>query len=382
MSAREKLGVAVIGCGRISRVGHLPYLADNKFARLVAGADLNEGNRESLCRKYGMTPHEDPIAMLDREKPSAVLICTPSWVHRELTLAAAERGIHVFCEKPMAVSSADCAAMLDACGKAGVNLQIGMAKRFDQGIAKAKRLTADGALGCVSSITTSFVNPPARLDSTLFQTVKKWASALGTDIEEKMGLWRMTDPRAGGGNLMEMGTHLLDIIMFICGETPVEHHGFINKKRPDMLWEDQGTIIAKFPSGLIGTVELNMSATADNLFGEKGVVYGDAGSLAFNLINGMWFGLPFYHHIPTLMVRYGAASPLLGAGAPVFVKTGRDVFMYKRQMDYFVDHALGRDTDYFGFGPDFATDGRDGLEVMKIIESVYAAARAGEAAAQ
>ncbi|MFH1538915.1 MAG: hypothetical protein ABIH66_08135, partial [bacterium] len=63
---------------------------------------------------------------------------------------------------------------------------------------------------------------------------------------------------------------------------------------------------------------------------------------------------------------------------PVPVKTGRKFFMHKRQVDYFVDTVLGRDTDYYGFGGDFATTGRDGLAVMKVIDRVYKTAKNGE----
>lgn len=378
MSKKEKVRIAIIGCGKIAQLGHLPYLAGNRSVELAAGVDINEKNRESISRKYNMRGYDSPEEMFARERPDAVFICTPSWVHKDLTLMAAGNGAHVFVEKPMAVNAKECTQMLKACEKAGLHLQVGMVKRFDQGIVKTKKIIESGKLGEVSSITTSFINPPARMDTPVYETAKKWANAIGIDLEERYGVWRMTDPRAGGGNLMEMGTHFLDMILYFAGEEPSDYYGFINKKRSDMIWEDQGTIVVKFPSGLIGTVELNMSVTADNLLGEKGTVYGEKGSVAFNLINGMWFGLPFFYYIPTFVTRYHFLSPMTGLGVPVPVKTGKKVFMHKRQIDYFVDTVLGRDTDYYGFGGDFATSGRDGLAVMKIIDRVYKTAKKEE----
>jgi predicted dehydrogenase len=373
--SKQKARIGIIGCGRIAREGHLPYLKENPGVELVAAMDVSDTCRGQICKSFGISGEfSDAEELLDRGGLDGVLICTPNWVHKDLTLMAAGRGVHVFCEKPMAVTAAECEEMVAACERAGVILMMGMAKRFDAGIAKAKTIMQSGGLGTVTQITTSCLNPPPpRLDSALFQNVKKWASALGVDIEQRMGLWRMTDPRTGGGQMLEMGTHLLDIIFFLTGEEPSGWSGFINKNRTDMIWEDQGTLLVKFPSGLIASAEMNMSVTADNIIGENGRVYGDKASLAFKHINGMWFGLPFYHYIPTLLFRYGALSAITRTAVPVHVPAGKKIYMYKRQMDYFVDKILGHDTDYFGFGPDFAADGRDGLNAVRVIEAAYAA---------
>ncbi len=379
--SKKKAKLGIIGCGRIAREGHLPYLRENSDVELVAAMDVNDKCRGDLCKTFGISGEYTSVdELFERSALDGVLICTPNWVHKEITLKAAQLGIHVFCEKPMAVSVPECEEMVAACDSAGVTLMIGMAKRFDQGIVKAKKMILDGKLGVVSQITTTCLNPPPpRLDSPLFETAKKWAGAVGIDIEQRMGLWRMTDPRTGGGQMMEMGTHLLDIMFFLAGELPSGWSGFINKNRSDMVWEDQGTLLVKFPSGMIGSAEMNMNTTADNIIGEKGRIYGDKASLAFNLINGMWFGLPFYHYIPTFLSLYGPLSMLTGATLPIPVQVGKKVYMYKRQMDYFVDKVLGRDTDYFGFGPDFAAMGRDGLAAMRVIEKAYADSGAASA---
>ncbi|MEW5944835.1 MAG: Gfo/Idh/MocA family oxidoreductase, partial [bacterium] len=267
---RRKARFGVIGCGRVARRVHMPYLSANPGAEIAAAYDANPENTRAACARFGgarrcSSPEELFDAGLD-----AVLICTPNWVRRELTLAAAERGINVFCEKPMAVTADECAEMVGACERAGVFLQVGMCKRFDAGIVKAKKRVMSGTLGEVSQVCATFFNPPARLDSPLVETAKKWGARLGIDVEAKLGLWAMTDRRTGGGMLLEMGTHLLDFLFFLTGEAPASWSGFVNTKRTDMTWEDQGTLVVKFPSGIIGTVEINSSVTADNLIGEKG----------------------------------------------------------------------------------------------------------------
>jgi predicted dehydrogenase len=372
--SRKKAKIGIIGCGRIARQGHLPYLKENPLVELVGAMDVDERHCKNVCKSFGIDSEFNDIAeMLDRTGPDGVIISTPNWVHKTIALMAAERGIHVFVEKPMAVNAFECEEIEAACIKAGVKLQLGMAKRFDAGIVKAKKMIVSGELGNVTQINTSFLNPPPpRMDSRAVETIKKWGKSFGIDIINEMGLWRMTDERTGGGQMLEMGHHLIDIILFLTGAEPSAYSGFINKNRSDMRWEDQGSMLLKFPSGLIASAESNMSVTADNLIGESGFIYGDKSSLKFHLINGMWFGLPFYHFIPTILLKYGPLSPITRVGMPIPVKVGKSVYMYKLQMDYFVDSILGRNTDYFGIGPDFAANGRDGIIAARITDAIYA----------
>jgi len=368
----EKVNLAVIGCGRIAGEGHLPYYAARRDVRLAAAVDVNEDNLRRTCRRFGIkSSYDSPGAMFSAVKPDAALICTPSWAHRELVLMAAGSGAHVFCEKPMAPTAAECRDMIEACARAGVLLQLGMVKRFDAGVVKARKMILRGRLGEVSQIYASCLNPPARMDTPLMKTAEKWLDALGVDFEQKTGFWRYTDPRAGGGQLLELGTHMADLAIFWAGERPAAYAGFVNRKRPDMAFEDQGTMLLKFPSGAIATVELNMSVTLDNLFGEKARLFGDRATLDVNHFNAMWYGVPLYEYIPTRLTYFGRLSPLTGAGLPVPVPVGKKIYMHKLQADYFIDSIKGEDTDYFGLGPDFAATGEDGLAVLEAIEAAY-----------
>ncbi len=372
----RKAKIGIIGCGRIAREGHLPYLKTNKNAEVVAVVDISEKNRAEVCRKFDI-PAEfaDAVEMMESAQPDGVLICTPNWVHRELTLAAAARGINVFCEKPMAVSAAEAQEMVEACAAAGVTLQMGMVKRFDRGINTIKKMAASGDLGNVSQINTTSISIAPSLDGPLYETIFRWAESLGVNMKEKLGLWRMSDTRTGGGQLLEMGTHLMDLVLYFAGEKPSEWGGHISVKRSDMVFEDQGAVTMKFPSGIIATSEMNMTAMANNLIGENGWIYGDRSSVRFSHINGMWFGLPFYHNIPTLVQKFGPLSPYTGIGLPVPVPATRAIYMHNMQMRYFTDKILGNDTDYFGLGPDFAATGEDGLALMRIIDDIYAKSR-------
>lgn len=377
----KKAKIGIIGCGRIARQGHLPYLKENPNAEVVAIMDVNADCRAKTRKQFDIpSEYGAPAEMFENESLDGVLICTPNWVHKDLTLMAAKHGCNVFCEKPMARNSEEAGEMRSACEKAGVNLQIGMVKRFDAGIVKVKKMIKSGDLGLVSHIATSCLTPPARTDSQAFELIKKWAAAFGKNIEEEMGLWRITDERTCGGHLMEMGTHLIDLLLYLADEDPLQWSGFINKKRDDMVWEDQGSLLIRFPSGLIATADMNMSVTSNNLLGENGKVFGDKASIHFSHINGMWFGLPepVYYYLPTFVFKLGPLSPFTGVKIPLSVKTGKNVYMHKLQMDYFVDSILGRDLDYFGSGSGIAANGEDGHAVMKIIDQAYSSSRAAK----
>ena len=121
--------VAVIGLAGVGRA-HVDRWAESPDAELVSVCDIVPQITDDLAPQYGIKGYTSTEEMLDTEDLTAISICTPPKVHLALTRAAAERGIHVLCEKPMASTVSDCQEMIDVCKSAGVVLQIGHKKRF------------------------------------------------------------------------------------------------------------------------------------------------------------------------------------------------------------------------------------------------------------
>jgi predicted dehydrogenase len=172
----EQTRVGVIGCGLIAQVMHLPYLAElhDRF-EVVAVCDLSEDVARACAKRYGIERFHTRWQDLLDERLDAVLIAT-SGDHAPIALGAAEAGLHVFVEKPMALCSRDAAAMTDAARRAHVRLMVGTMKRYDpayERLAELLRGLTDLRLIQVTTLESplapyvahlGLIRPPAPLD--------------------------------------------------------------------------------------------------------------------------------------------------------------------------------------------------------------------------
>ena len=143
-----ELGVGVIGLGRIGRL-HADHLAGPvRGARLVAAAVDATHRRQFLAAGDAPCPlAADAAELLRRPDVDAIVVASPSSLHREHVAAAAEAGKPIFSEKPLADSVPAAEAAAEAVARAGVPFQIGFQRRFDPGYVRARELVADGAIG-------------------------------------------------------------------------------------------------------------------------------------------------------------------------------------------------------------------------------------------
>jgi predicted dehydrogenase len=153
---------------------------------VVAVADEDPKGRAAAAKRLGgVREFEDYRTMLDREKPEFVVI-GPRWVdaHKEMILACAERGIHMFCEKPLARDVAECDAIVAACERAHVKLAIAFQTRYGPRYERVKELIGSGAIG---------------------------------EVLEVRGRGK-EDRRGGGEDLLVLGPHIMDVIRDLLGE--------------------------------------------------------------------------------------------------------------------------------------------------------------------
>ena len=137
--------VGLIGAGKVARV-HAANAARIADLRLVAVADVVEQAALAFASEAGCEA-TDPQSLLSRADVDAVLVTAPPDTHAELVVAAAEAGKHVFCEKPLAQNLADARRAADACAAAGVILQVGYNRRFDQNFRDVRDAVRDGRVG-------------------------------------------------------------------------------------------------------------------------------------------------------------------------------------------------------------------------------------------
>src|ERR1700688_2661056 len=125
----RRVRTAVVGCGKVGRI-HADALRDVAEAEFVAVSDSDAGRAGAFAAKYGVRPYSDLGALLREAGAEAVILCTPHPLHAEAAVRAAEAGVHVLVEKPLATSLKDCDAMLEAADRAGVKLGVVSQRRF------------------------------------------------------------------------------------------------------------------------------------------------------------------------------------------------------------------------------------------------------------
>ena len=104
----------IVGCGHIAWVGHLPWLWDNPRIDFVATCDVDPAQARSAADRWDAPrSYTDYVEMLDTESLDAVVIATPPPTHAPMAIAAAERGVHILMEKPMAPTIAECDRIID-----------------------------------------------------------------------------------------------------------------------------------------------------------------------------------------------------------------------------------------------------------------------------
>ena len=137
--------IGIIGCGKIAQVRHLPEYAANPHVELAGYYDLNTQRAQEMAAQYGGKVYDSYFDLLNDPSIDAVSICVENRSHAEITTYALYAGKHVLCEKPMAVTLAECESMVAAAERNGKHLMIGHNMRFDPVHRKAKELLFTGA---------------------------------------------------------------------------------------------------------------------------------------------------------------------------------------------------------------------------------------------
>jgi predicted dehydrogenase len=185
-------------------------------------------------------------------------------MHCEYTVRAAEAGKHVFCEKPMAISSAECRRMIDACRQANVKLMIAYRIHYDATFRKVREMVRSGQLGDIEAFQGGFYGMKNKQE------------------------WRLDRKLAGGGSLMDLGIYPLNTIRWMAGEEPDEFRAFVatREKGPKYATVEQSVEwLMRFPSGILascgssygqsGTDFLQINGSTGHLRIEPAFVFGD-----------------------------------------------------------------------------------------------------------
>lgn len=244
--------IALAGCGRISQV-HLHTIVHEPRAKLVAVADVDKKSAESTAEMHGVEPFYDTGQMLEKIHPDALIICTPPNTHRKLAELALNAGVHVLCEKPLALTVEDANAMVQAATRNKRVLMMASKFRFVRDVIQAKNIIESGILGEIILFENEFC---ARVDMK--------------------NRWNAHFEIAGGGVLIDNGSHSVDIVRYLLG--PINDLQAIYGKRwQDLEVEDTCRLFVRCPDGIIGSIDLSWSIHKENPYFIH--IYGTAGVL-------------------------------------------------------------------------------------------------------
>ena len=261
-----KIGVGILGCGGMG-ASLARGLGELETAALVAAWDTVPANAARLADSTGARACASLDELLGDAGVQAVVVASPQFAHAANTVAAAKAGKHVFCEKPMAVTLADCDAMIAACGEAGVTLMIGQVCRYHAVHGRVRELVASGELGKPICMTCHRLGGP-------------WGGAYDQS-------WRLKRDLSGG-NLMEIHAHEIDFMRFVCGDVERVYAAggrFVNER---LDYPDLTLVTLHFASGAKGLLHAGQVSA---LGGYGGRVDCERGSLSFPTIWGADAGI-------------------------------------------------------------------------------------------
>jgi predicted dehydrogenase len=220
----------IAGCGWVARDYVAPAIEESANGRLAALYDLSAASLAETSLLFGgATAYSELPAFL--AAIDAVYIAAPNDAHRPLVEAAARAGRPVLCEKPMATNLADAQAMVAACDRAGVLYATAFDQRFHPAHRRLAALVAGGALGAVTAVRIVYCC---------------W---VGADFAGDN--WRIDPARAGGGALMDLAPHGLDLAAYLLGERLVDVAAMGQRRVHDYPVEDGALVIARSVSGVL-----------------------------------------------------------------------------------------------------------------------------------
>ncbi|HYO08430.1 MAG TPA: Gfo/Idh/MocA family oxidoreductase [Tepidisphaeraceae bacterium] len=231
----KKLGFAIVGLGRFGAGKLLAALPECKYARPAALVSGSPDKAKDLANKYGIPAksiynYENFDAIKDNPDVDVVFVVLPNSMHCEFTVRAAKAGKHVMCEKPMAVTAAECHQMIDACKQADRKLMIGYRLRYEPYNMRAIELVQSKANGAARMIESG--------------------NAFNIGPNE----WRTDKKLAGGGPVMDLGVYSINASRYLLGEEPTHVTAQVWQPKDDPRFrttEAQMAFSMRFPSGAI-----------------------------------------------------------------------------------------------------------------------------------
>jgi UDP-N-acetyl-2-amino-2-deoxyglucuronate dehydrogenase len=330
--------IALVGCGRISR-NHFEAIQEEKRFELAGVCDIVKERAAEPGQKFNVPVYTDLKKMLEGSQLDLLAICTPSGLHHQHGLMAAEKKIHVLSEKPLATRLKDADSLIEACDKSGVYLFVVKQNRLNATMQLLKRAIDKGRFGKIYQATVNvfWQRPQDYYDQA------KWR-----------GTWEFD-----GGAFLNQASHYVDGLLWLIGEAE-SVMGMTATMARKIESEDMGAALVHFRNGAIATINVSMLTYPKNyegsitILGEKGTV--KVGGIAVNKIEKWEFAE--YDDDDKLVFESNYVPPnVYGFGHAGYYKNVADVLDGIREPD---------------------TDGRAGRKSLELILAIYKSSQSGK----
>lgn len=326
----KKVRYAVVGLGHIAQVAVLPAFKSARNSELVAIVSGDAAKRSQLAEKYGLQ-HAYSYEVLEQalEVVDAAYIAVPNHLHAEYSIRAAQAGVHVLCEKPMAVTEKECESMMQAAYEKQVKLMIAYRLHFEKGNLEAVQLAASGRLGDLRAFASEFAQ-----------------EVVGDNI-------RAAEPvEKGGGPVYDMGVYCINAARYLFQDEPTEIMA-AGASNEDPRFREAGemmSVVMRFPGERLATFTCSFGA-ADisryTLMGTKGVLTAE----------------PAYDYSEGIKHRVTIEDQTTTRNFPK-----RDQF--SAEITYF--------SDCIRKGKEPEPSGLEGLADVRVVRAIYESARTGK----
>lgn len=235
------VGVAVIGAGGAAQVVHLPILKRLPDLQVHAIVDPGIDKAETIAERFGVETVLGDVRELEgRSEIAAAVVCTPNHTHEQVVLACLDLGLHVLCERPLAISSASAERMLDAAAEAERQLMVAMNERFRYDARAIRQFVLNEELGDIFFVRASWLNRRAR--------------------RPRRG-WRRNPAESGGGVLMDLGVQAVDLALWTLGYPDVERVSARFHQRGEV--EDSAAALLSLENGTTVSAEATWELMED-----------------------------------------------------------------------------------------------------------------------
>lgn len=328
----KKIRWGVIGAGGIADRRTIPGMQLCNHAELVAVMDINMELAEKVRVKWNCKKaYDNETELLNDPEIDAVYIASPVVCHVRQAMAAADAGKHILIEKPLALTSDEGEKVVQYCEKKGVKIAVGFMMRFGTHVQEMKKAITENKIGRVVSGFAQFTC---------------W-------YPDMPGNWRQSKKSAGGGCLMDMGVHCIDLIQYITGNKVKEVMALHDTLSFQYEVEDTSTVLMRMENGCQCVVQSNFNIPDKaakwrlEFFGEEGHLLGD------NIIGQVDGGT-----LDAMYLRQQHANEATTFGN-----------MYTKEIDSFSNSILN--------GTPLEVPATEAVYVQKVMEAAYLSAESG-----